>query len=1103
MFLLFRLLISRFMKRLFAFCFFLGLFVGLSAQEPLIRKDSYGYRRDALTRMPADTAFLRAIREAKKLGIPDRRLYPDGRVVAIRRISPTGMPQYLSTSNLDAARTVSSDRVWKDGGLGLDLSGKNLVVGVWDAGVLRVTHKEFEDRARIMNPDADVVGHATHVSGTIGAGGLEMDARGMASEVILESYDWDNDFAEMDAAAADGLLISNHSYGFIVGWDYNSEERRWQWWGDTEISQEEDYLFGYYHSEARDFDRIAYDHPSYLIVKSAGNDRGEGLPPGSEHHVWDNGEWVSSMAFRQIDGGEEGFGSIGPLSTSKNILVVGASGDLPGGVEEGDSVEITDYSVFGPTDDGRIKPDILSSGESLYSSYTGSDSAYRRLSGTSMSAPGASGSLALLQEHHQRTYGTFLNAAALKALVLHTADDAGNPGPDYRHGWGLLNTAEAAKIIGDTLEERIFNHLLQDGEELRFSFYSDGSQPVKLTLCWTDPAGDVPAPSLNPIKRILVNDLDMKIIRTVDGKEYKAFVLDPVNPAANATTGDNVLDNVEQVLISASTRGYYDIVISHKEKLKNGNQAFSFVISGLVDEYYASGFNQLKDNNGAFMLTSAAEYLPETEVGWLITPENNMPISLSFTRFETEADHDFVRIYDGGSPDSPLLAEFSGTLLNPDTLISASGDSIWVSFSSDEQNQAGGFEATYCTTAPEGLFSLEGSSYPCAASEESYFVHGQAGSLYHWIKPENWELLESGNSIARFLTAPGDALLEIRPYNSCGEGKPDSLMIYTLDSTPVLERIKGDSLLCSGAASVLEVDSLPGSTYRWILPGDWLGSSETYRINFIPSSNQGEIKVSAGNACGPGDTLYIPGLVKSAPGDVSIETLTDPLCQNDTGFFYINPEEGVEYQWSVGESWEISGASDRDSVLVLLGENGNSMFLEARNECGNLNLDKFFSLTDKPEYPLLMATPSVYENIPELRVQNATDFTLIQWYLNGVVIDSPLATGPKYVAYVPGIYSVGVRSREACSLLQDADQGINISNPDNLFSVNAGADGDLIIHNTSNNSASLYVYDLAGKIQIIREVPPGQSVIKTSLSGVQLASVSGSGKVQVFRLFIR
>lgn len=174
-----------------------------------------------------------------------------------------------------------------------------------------------------MNPAAEVAGHSTHVGGTIGAKGVDSNARGMANEAILESYDWSNDLQEMRQAAAAGLLISNHSYGFIVGFDFDTEEDRWQWWGDTDISEEEDYNFGYYHDEAKAYDEIAYTYPNYLIVKSAGNDRGEGPSPGAEHYVWENGEWVASTMIRQKDGGDNAYECLGPVSTAKNILVVG------------------------------------------------------------------------------------------------------------------------------------------------------------------------------------------------------------------------------------------------------------------------------------------------------------------------------------------------------------------------------------------------------------------------------------------------------------------------------------------------------------------------------------------------------------------------------------------------------------------------------------------------------------------------------------------------------------------------------------------------------------------------------------------------------------
>ncbi len=1090
------------MKRFLVFLLFFGLLSDLLAQEPLTRSGSYSLRKNEIMALPENPERIRTLQRARELGIPVRRTYPDGRIVAIRRISPNGMPEYLTTSNLNAARTLSSNRVWKDGGAGLDLSGEGLVVGVWDAGILRTSHYEFEDRGRPMNADAEELGHPTHVSGTIAALGIDGDARGMANKAIIEAYDWDNDLEEMEVAASEGLLLSNHSYGYILGFDYNSEESRWQWWGDTEISEEEEYLFGYYHGEARAYDRLAFEYPNYLIVKSAGNDRGEGPQPGSEHYVWDNGDWVPSTATRQIDGGEDGFGSIGPVAAAKNILAVGAVRDLPDGVTDRDEVEITGFSVFGPTDDGRIKPDIVANGQALYSTYSGNDSAYRSLSGTSMSAPNTTGSLALLQEHNHNVHATYLNAASLKGLVLHTASDAGNPGPDYSHGWGVMNTAEAAKVIGDTSRQRISEQILSDLDTIKFSFYCDGTQELKATLCWIDPAGDVPAPSLNPTDQILVNDLDIRVIRKIDNRGFRPFILDPLSPSQPATTGDNNLDNVEQVLIKAPDKGFYEIEVKHKGELQGGKQPFSLIISGLSDDFYASGIYHLTDNNGVFILTSASEYKPEMEAGWLLTPENGLPVSLAFNFLETEENRDLVRIYDGGDSSAHLLAEFSGTLLNTDTLLRASGDSMWLSFSSDQQNQGRGFEATYCTTPPEGDFMIEGLSFPCAGSEESYLARGQEGSQFQWIPPEGWELKFHDGNYAKFLVGPERGLLELLPYNSCGESSKTYAELEPLFSPAHIENFTGDTLFCSGESGVLKVDSLPGSVYQWMLPVNWMGRSESHEISFITSSVQGDVLVSAYNSCGQGDTLGIPTLVMTYPPESQIYSVSDKICQNAPNVFYIFPEEDVDYQWSVDPTWIISGSSTGDSVDVAVGANTSTLYVSARNECGARNSQRSFLLTPGPDKPLLMETGSVYDGLREIEVQNASSYTLIQWYLNGLIIDSPLATGPSYVAYVPGTYSVGVTNRDACSLIQNPDNGINTVNPGNLFSVNAGTKGALVVQNASEVPATLKLYDLAGELLLIFELDPGRSEIQTGLQGVQLVSVEGSGNIQVFRIFL-
>lgn len=104
-------------------------------------------------------------------------------------------------------------------------------------------------------------------------------------------------------------------------------------------------------------------------------------------------------------------------------------------------MEITGFSSFGPADDGRIKPDIVAPGQAVFSTSAASPNDYEVLSGTSMSAPAVTGTLAILQELYKNLNGgSYMKSATLKALAIHTAREAGpNEGPDYMFGWGLLD----------------------------------------------------------------------------------------------------------------------------------------------------------------------------------------------------------------------------------------------------------------------------------------------------------------------------------------------------------------------------------------------------------------------------------------------------------------------------------------------------------------------------------------------------------------------------------------------------------------------------------------------------------------------------------------
>jgi len=1088
-------------RRFIYIVLFAGFVGSVNGQEQLIREGSVEQRRSEIQSIPIEASRVRTLQLADSLQLATRIIYPDGRVIAIRRFNFNMNPEYLTTFNVMAARTVSTDKVWKDGGFGYSLDGTGLVVGVWDGGVHRNTHIEFEDRALILDGSADVIGHATHVSGTIGAAGLNAQARGMANKVVLESYDWDQDAQEMEAAAAEGLLLSNHSYGLIAGWHDNIDEERWEWYGELDISEEEDYLFGFYNRDAHDYDRIAHRYTNYLIVKSAGNDRGEGPSPGTEHYVWENGDWVSSTAVRPKDGGKDGFDSMGPAGNAKNILSVGAVKDMPLGFTGRENVKLLSYSAFGPTDDGRVKPDLVANGERLYSTYSGDDEEYRSLSGTSMSAPNATGSLALIQQQHFELYESYLTSASLKGLVLHTADDAGNPGPDYKFGWGLLNTLSAVELLSDDRYDRVQEAGISDGGEHRLRLYSSGDEAIKVTICWTDPEGKVPEPSLDPVNRILVNDLDIRLIRLLDGHEIRPFVLDPLNPGTDAIRGDNLLDNVEQILEETPLKGFYEVIVSHKGAISGGTQNFSLVLTGLTDEYFASGVTELTANNGEFKLTSAPEYLPDMDAGWIIEPESNLPVKLYFDFFSTEAQNDPLYIFDGANETAPLLAKLDGTL-DADTLeFNSSSGQLYVRFLSDGQIQDQGFRAIYCTTAPEDTALILGETYPCSGSSSLYLASGVSGVDYKWTALPGWSIDSLIADGAYLSVGSGAGLLEVEVLNRCGSGPVSVKYLNPLDTLPMLTGYEADTLPCAGTTSLIEVDSIPGTDYQWSLPADWLGNSNSHRLEYIPGYESGLISVNVRNACGLGDTLLVPIEVQKVPGEVQILTSRDKPCALSSQEFYVIPISNHSYLWETIDDWSILEGEENDTVMVSVGNQSSFLFVNVTNKCGMRQSNKLYLTSPVPDQPLVKVTDSEYEGYKLLSVSNSSSFSLFQWLRDEFFIESSLARESEYVAYLPGLYTVAVTNDEDCSLIQDAEAGIDINQSNQDYSVYAGRQGHIVIQNNTNDRATVNIHDFMGKLHTIETIDPGYNELLFGNEGVFIISVSGSGNAFTTRVF--
>ena len=513
------------------------------------------------------------------------------------------------TCNVNAAISVASNLVRNT--YPYDVNGLGLTVGIWDAGSVRSTHQEFVGRVTIKDGAANH-DHSTHVGGTIGAAGVVASALGMAPRIHIDSYEWNNDLSEMTSRAMsypnepDKIQVSSHSYGYSCGWEYGYSPPRWfGTWGYRESDD-----FGVYDSETSQWDQLCYNALYYLPFRAAGNDRDDNAPADGqtfEYFSWP--KWrtkaYNSSTDPYSDGWDNGgFDTIMKVCTEKNIMTVGAVNDaVSGGLRNLNQATMTGFSGWGPTDDGRIKPDIVTNGTTLYSPVAGSDSSYASYTGTSMATPGAAGSAMLLVNYYKKLFpGQAMRASTIKALILHTADDLGNPGPDYKFGWGLMNTKAAADQIKD---HSIFPgiHKIAEGElddvnsVADYPFKWDTTSPIRATLCWTDPPATASTGLDNRSPR-LINDLDLRIIDP-NGLVYYPYVLDVNNPANTATTGDNRRDNVEQVFISSpAIPGSYTVQVSHKGTLTNGQQYYSLILSGQSPaDFDGSGIVDFNDLN--------------------------------------------------------------------------------------------------------------------------------------------------------------------------------------------------------------------------------------------------------------------------------------------------------------------------------------------------------------------------------------------------------------------------------------------------------------------------------------------------------------------------
>lgn len=541
--------------------FLLASFAGYSQTQAEIDAIKKNYDVTAINELKETVSALEAVREEKvrvylESHVSEKKeFYADGNKYMLYDVIE-GKPVYQSTDNRLSAMAAKTNTLYPGGNLGLSLTGAGMKVGVWDSGWALKTHQEFitNSVSRVTNPDTAAQSpatelHSTHVTGTICAKGIMTSSRGMAYESNVASYDWTNDKSEViNEASTYGLLISNHSYGVPIIADNGSQNVP-------------DWYMGCYNTDARQWDQIGYDLPYYLMVASAGNSGGDSYPNGLN----------------------SGLDKLTGNKNCKNTLVIANANPTVHPITGVMSaLVINNSSSQGPTDDGRIKPDIAADGTNLYSTSNVSTTTYDTLTGTSMASPSVAGSLILLQQHYNNLHASYMRSATLKAVVCNTVlDDAANVGPDPYFGYGFLNTREAAIAITGAVSSTptavvTEANLAQNGT-YTIQVAVNNPKTLKATICWTDKPGSAKDSQLNSPDPVLVNDLDIRI--TKDADVYFPWKLNLADLTAPAIKGDNIVDNVEKVEVDNAS-GTYTIQVTHKGTLVGGSQDYSLVVTG-------------------------------------------------------------------------------------------------------------------------------------------------------------------------------------------------------------------------------------------------------------------------------------------------------------------------------------------------------------------------------------------------------------------------------------------------------------------------------------------------------------------------------------------
>lgn len=1016
--------------------------------------------------------------KARAMGIPLEIGGKNGQPkLVIMDIDELGNPVYAGSDYLLTANTYGINNIWVGGSSGYNLSGRNYLTGVWDGGSSLLNHIEYDGRAT-LGDGAGLDDHATHVTGTIMSRGVNPQAKGMAYESSVRNYSSTNALAEMPGEARNGAVAANHSWSFRRGFQFGGG---WVFNGPAQPINQPDPGYGYYSTVARDWDAAALTMPYFLMCKSAGNDRGSGPAPGESYtaqgQTFVQGA-VGSATYRPINGP---YDCMSNHSISKNLLSVAAVSAIANGYRNPADVRMSSFSSWGPSDDGRIKPDIAGVGVNVLSTYLPNTNSYANLDGTSMSTPSLTGSVVLLQEMYSNTHGgRLLRAESLKGLIIHTANEAGpNPGPDYMFGWGLANIKGASDVIGkDSINHILAERVHTSGTVTTIPVTVAQAGPLKATISWFDQPGAVnPAMPLNERVPKLVNDLDIRIRRVSDNTLFLPWILDPNNPAAAATTADNFRDNVEQVFVANAQPGQYEIIISNKGNLVGGPQSYGLFVSGisgpLADRYcaplitYGASTGSLTDGSGS------AQYRPNTDCSWYMDMrDTTSALDIQFQEMDLAAG-DTLYLYAGTQANNTLLAKYSGNTLPSRQMIPKAR--LYVRFTSDANTEAAGFRFSWGRMTTPRVTAAMGSAVICAGNAvnlvgSTILANDTAGLSWAWTLTGPVTLTATGQNVSLNVPVPGVYTASVIATNAVGSTPVSVSQTLTVrNGTPYANAYTEERFDLNTAWPLNAADSLGNWTYEssTTTPNRWART----KLAAFSDSAAAMIRTNA----------VTPGTVRSL---ISPAFNLSSLPINSRLRFRIALAKRV--------------AADNDELKLFYSTNcGASWTAMAYTRNGSTN-PMLYTTTRTSTFPFIptraewrqeaVLIPNVARNAQRVHFKwELTNTNSTNLYMDDVMVgDSTL---------------VGLNA----GLTQVSDLAMLYPNPSN------GAEANLKLNVQAGAPVRIRITDVLGRTEVAEigaapedgVLPLGRVVSKARQQGIYLVQVEAQGMVQTLRWVVQ